>query len=88
MIYFFCKNNENYQINIYHNDSKTISNIYNKSITISNSSCNYIINSYCYKKSIKSELNQDTKIITMGDNNSKICPNMYIDLDDVIARHQ
>ena len=23
----------------------------------------------------------------MGDNNSKICPNMYIDLDDVIAKH-
>ena len=88
--YYFsdiCKNEEKYQINIYHNDKKTISNIYNKSITIGNSSCTYIINSYCYKKNIECELNQDTKIITMGDNNSKICPNMYIDLDNVIAKH-
>ncbi len=88
--YYFsdiCKSTENYTINIYHNDKKTISNIYNKSITIGNSICNYIINSYCYKENIGCELNQDTKIITMGDNNSKICPNMYIDLDDVIARH-
>lgn len=88
--YYFsdiCKNIEEYQINIYHNAKKTISNIHNKSITIGNSSCNYIINSYCYKEHIGCELNQDTKIITMGDNNSKICPNMYIDLDDVIACH-
>lgn len=88
--YYFsdiCKNIEEYQINIHHHAKKTISNIYNKSITIGNSSCNYIINSYCYKENTECELNQDTKIITMGDNNSKICPNMYIDLDDVIARH-
>lgn len=88
--YYFsniCRNIENYQINIYHNAKRTISNIYNKSITIGNSSCNYIINSYCYKENIGCTLKQDTKIITMGDNNSKICPNMYIDLEDIIASH-
>ena len=32
-------------------------------------------------------LNQENKIITMGDNNSEIRPNLYIDEFDVEARH-
>ena len=32
-------------------------------------------------------MNQDTKVINMGDNKSTIRPNMYISEDDVEARH-
>ena len=32
-------------------------------------------------------MNQDTKIINLSDSHSKINPNMYIDVDDVEARH-
>ncbi len=82
-----CKRNENYIINVNHKVAKTISNIINKSIALEGSKLHFIINSNVDKKSIKSVLNQTTRIVTMGECDTSISPNMFIDLDDVEAKH-
>lgn len=82
-----CINQEQYIIDINHKCEKSISNINNRSIALKNSDLNFIINSNVPDTSIKSVLNQNTRIVTMGDSNSKISPNMFIDCDDVEAKH-
>ena len=72
------KNHDNYLINIYHNDSTTNSDIFNRTIAKENSSNNFDINSYVENKILDCYLNQSTKIITLGDSNNKINPNMFI----------
>ena len=87
--YYFsniCSNNEKYRIVINHNSPNTYSNISNKSIAI-NGKIDFTIDSYLPKKSHDCVLDQNTKIINLGDNYSTIRPNMYIDLDLVEARH-
>ena len=82
-----CRGNEEYIIDINHKHEDTKSNIINKSIALKNSNLNFIINSNVPKKSIKSILNQNTRIVTMGECDAKISPNMFIDIDDVEAKH-
>lgn len=82
-----CNNNENYVININHNNRNTVSNINNKTIAMDGSKINFVINSIVGKEYEKSILDQNTRIVTIGDTDAKISPNMFIDLDDVEARH-
>lgn len=82
-----CRGIEKYIININHKYKNTTSNIDNKSIALINSKIDFIINSNVYKDCIKSILNQNTRIVTMGECDTSISPNMFIDLDDVEARH-
>jgi len=82
-----CKNNESYIININHNNIGTISSINNKSIAMDGSKLNFVINSRVSKENEKSILDQNTRIVTMGNSDSNISPNMFIDCDDVEARH-
>ena len=82
-----CRNNEDYVININHNGKNTVSNISNKSIAMDGSKLNFVINSVVKKEYEKSVLDQTTRIITFGDSESKISPNMFIDCDDVEAKH-
>ena len=82
-----CRENEHYIININHKCKNTISNIINKSIALKNSNLKFIINSNVYKESIKSILNQNTRIVTMDKCDTSISPNMFIDLNDVEAKH-
>ena len=82
-----CRKEERYTININHKCKNTISNIFNKSIAFKNSLVNFIINSNVYKECIKCKLNQNTRIVTMDECDAKVCPNMFIDLDDVEAKH-
>lgn len=80
--------NENkYKLNVFHNKNNTISNINIHGITIDNSKILIENNGYIPNGSYKSSLKQDNKIITMGSNNSKIEPNLYIDEYDVEASH-
>ena len=65
----------------------TSSNVCNKSIAMEGSTLNFVINSIVGKEYEKSILNQSTRIVTLGESNSHISPNMYIDCDDVEARH-
>ena len=82
-----CRGVENYIININHNEKNTKSNINNKSIALMNSDIKYTINSSVFKKCVDSLLDQNTRIVTMGECNTSIKPNMFIDLDQVEARH-
>ena len=82
-----CLGEEEYTININHREKKTVSYINNRTVALKNSKTNFIINSVVLKDSIKSILDQNTRIVTMGECDTKIEPNMFIDLDDVEARH-
>ena len=82
-----CKECEDYTININHLVPKTKSNINNKSVALENSKLKFVINSNVLKDSVKSVLNQNTRIVTMGESDASISPNMFIDLDDVEAKH-
>ena len=82
-----CKGIENYEININHNYKETISNVVNRSVALLNSKIKFIINSNVKSDSVKSVLDQSTRIVTMGDCDALISPNMFIDLDDVEAKH-
>lgn len=81
------KNHDNYLINIYHNDSTTSSDIFNRTIAKENSSNTFDINSYVENKILDCYLNQSTKIITLGDSNNKINPNMFTHDNSVTAIH-
>lgn len=82
-----CKNKESYVININHNNKNTVSNISNKSIGLDKCKLDFIINSRVSKEYDGSILDQNTRIVTIGNCDTKISPNMYIDCDDVEARH-
>ena len=82
-----CKNNESYLININHNNVSTVSSINNKSIAMDGSKLNFVINSIVKREYEKSILDQNTRIVTLGESDSSISPNMFIDCDDVEARH-
>ena len=82
-----CLGEEKYTININHKEKKTVSYINNRTVAFKNSKTNFIINSVVLKDCVKSILDQNTRIVTMGECDTKIEPNMFIDLDDVEARH-
>jgi hypothetical protein len=82
-----CRGVEKYIININHKFKNTISNINNKSVALLNSKIDYVINSNVGKDCVKSVLDQSTRIVTMGECDTSISPNMFIDLDDVEAKH-
>lgn len=82
-----CLEEESYNININHKNKNTYSIVANKSVALNNSKLDFIINSNIPKKSIKSVIDQNTRIITIGNCNCHISPNMFIDIDDVSAKH-
>ncbi len=83
-----CINEEKYIFSINHNNSNSISNINNKSICLDNGgSILFDINTNLKEGAIKCNMNQDTRIVNLGENHSVIKPNMFIPLDDVVARH-
>ncbi len=80
-------NENNYKLNIFHNTNNTISNIRIHGITLDDGNIYILNNGYIPKGSYGSILKQDNKIIEMGNNISKIEPNLYIDEYDVEASH-
>ena len=82
-----CSKVSEYNIKIIHNNSYVSSNVYNKCIGNNGSKVSFNIDSILDKGNINCYMNQDTKIISMGDVDASIRPNMYIEEDDVEARH-
>ena len=71
-----------------HNYANTISDIYNNGVTKDDGSIIFNVVSKVPKKSIKSVVNQDSKIITLNDiSESKINPILLIDEYDSEAKH-
>lgn len=79
--------NQTFILNINHNNKNTISNVINHGVVLNDSRLEFTVNTKISKGNSKSILNQESRIITMGKNNSIINPNMYIDEYDVEARH-
>ncbi len=81
-----CNNKETYDYYIYHNSKNTISNIKNNGIA-NNGSIVYQVSSYVPKDITGCIVNQNNRIINLGNNKSEILPNLYIDCSDVEASH-
>ncbi|MBQ9023877.1 MAG: SufD family Fe-S cluster assembly protein [Bacilli bacterium] len=79
--------NNNYIVDVYHNEKNTHSETNLHGLTIGHNKITFKNNGSIKKGSIKSILNQDNKIITLDKNNSKIEPNLFIDEYDVSASH-
>lgn len=82
-----CQKNEEYNIKIKHNNSYVESYISNKCLSLEKSKINFNIDSILPKGNIGCIMDQNTKIIEMGNTDTKINPNMYIEEADVEARH-
>lgn len=78
---------QKYVININHNNKNTISNVINHGVVMNDSKLEFIVNAIVKKGNKKSVLNQESKIIVMGENNSIIRPNLFVDEYDVEAIH-
>ena len=77
----------NHHIIINHNQKETTSNIYTHILEKNSANINVTVDSILHKHTPKCYLNQETKIMTLGTGSCQIKPNMYIDEDDVEARH-
>lgn len=82
-----CKDNEKYDIVVYHNASRTNSDIVNNGINIKNGILNFDISSFVPKGKIECNANQSSRIINLTNNTCTIKPNLFIDEYDVIANH-
>lgn len=78
---------DKYVINIYHLSNNTSSDIYNRTIAKEGSSNVFDINSYVNNGINDCYLKQETKIVTLGESNNKINPNMFIGEDSTIGIH-
>ena len=65
----------------------SICHVYNKCVGSDGSKIEFLIDSILDKGNSGCRMNQDTKIMCMGDVSAEICPNMLINEDDVEARH-
>lgn len=81
------KDNAKHNIIVNHLNKNTVSDIYYHILALSKASVDVNIDSVLPKGNTNCYLNQETKIITLGDNACMVKPNMYIEEDDVEAKH-
>ncbi len=86
---FSCISNDvnNYKMRVFHNNSNVSSYISNKCIGNDGSEIVFDIDSILNKGNVSCVMDQTSKIMCFGDVKAKISPNMYIDEEDVTARH-
>lgn len=83
-----CNKSVTYNINVNHNKSYTISNIYNNGLTKDDGSICFNVSSYAPKKSKYCNINQDSKIISLNKTNkNSINPVLLIDEFESNAKH-
>ena len=76
-----------YKIDVNHNNSKTISNIYNHGINVFDNKLDFDITGNVLNKSDKCECNQKNQILNIKDGKSTILPKLLIDNYDVVSSH-
>jgi len=81
------KKDNNYVINVYHEDKDTTSKVLNYGINVLDNKLDFLINSYIKKQSINSNAIQDSKIIEINKGNSSIKPNLIIDNNEISSSH-
>ena len=81
------KKDNNYVINVYHNDKDTTSKVLNYGINVLDNKLDFLINSHIKKRSINSNAIQDSKIIEINKGNSSIKPNLIIDNNEISSSH-
>lgn len=83
-----AKDKVDYEIRVNHNKKNTNSNIYNNAVTKCSGTVSFNVFSYAPKKSSGCLINQDSKIISLNEQNkNKINPVLLIDEYEVEARH-
>lgn len=81
------KNNDKYNINVFHKNKNTSSDVFNRVVALKDSSNFFDINSYVDNGVLGCYLNQSTKIVSLGESNNKINPNMFIGEESTTAIH-
>lgn len=76
-----------YKIEVNHNNSKTISNLYNHGINVLDNKLDFDVTGNVLNKSDKCECNQKNQILNISDGKSTILPKLLIDNYDVISSH-
>ena len=77
----------NYEVSVFHNNKNTNSQTNLHGLALLDNQITFKNNGHIIHGSTSSILSQDNKIIIMGDNNSKIDPNLFIDEYDIKASH-
>ena len=78
---------EKYIFMVYHNASKTISNINNNGVNIMDGKLEFNVSSFVPNGIKKCDVNQSARIINNTKNKCTIKPNLFIDEEDVSASH-
>lgn len=78
---------EEYHIIVNHNNHRANSYISNKCVGLDDSKISLVVDSKLDKGNIDCVMDQTSRILTLGDVEAKIVPNMFIDDDSVEARH-
>ena len=78
---------DEYHIIVNHNNKNVCSELFNKCIGLDGASIQIIIDSVLMKGNTDCKMDQNTRILTLGDVNAKVVPNMFCDDDSVEARH-
>lgn len=82
-----CKDKQNVDVIVYHNNKNTISTINNKAVSILNGSMTFNITGSVYNNITDCIINQNSRIINLNDKKCTINPILLIDENDVEANH-
>ena len=78
---------EEYHIIVNHNNHNVCSKVSNKCVGLDSSKINIVIDSNVCKGNVDSVIDQNSRILTLGDVDATIVPNMFIEENSVEAKH-
>ena len=78
---------DEYHIIVNHNNHRAVSKVSNKCIGLNNSKIRLEIDSILDKGNVDCVMDQTSRVLTLGEVEACIIPNMFIDEDSVEARH-
>lgn len=82
-----AKDEEKYDLLVYHNAKNTQSNITNNGVSIKDGEIKFNVSGFIPKGIKECILNQNNRIINLNNKKCTIKPNLFIDENDVIANH-
>lgn len=83
----FARCENKFHVSVYHNASYTSSSFYNHLVNVGEMLTKIQVDAYVPRDMKGCELNQDNKIILLGNGKGEILPNLYIDAYDSFAEH-